>query len=247
MQYEENKAHRTSSPPSWPGVSRPSPSLFRKSKTWMPATSAGMTKKGHLSGNKKGPGRNRGPIDEDEKASRLFVGTLLERGAENVAQRRPRIGGAVLRDGLLLFGDFQRLDRALHLAGFLVELDHPRIDLLADGEAVGTLVVAVARQFRALDEGGEVSARDLDRDTAFLDLEHFAGHDRALLDVAGLGEGIAFELLDAERDALLLDIHIEHHGFHHVALLVIVDHLLARKLPVQVGQMHHAVDVALEP
>src|ERR1700688_3946609 len=34
---------------------------------------------------KKGPGRNRGPIDGDEKASRLLVGALLERGAENVA------------------------------------------------------------------------------------------------------------------------------------------------------------------
>src|SRR5580658_5021653 len=72
---------------------------------------------------KKGPGRNRGPIDGDEKTSRLLVGALLERGTENVAQRRPRIGGAVLRDGLLLFGDFQCLDGDLHLAGLLVELD----------------------------------------------------------------------------------------------------------------------------
>src|SRR3982074_2421630 len=74
---------------------------------------------------KKGPGRNRGPIAEDENALGLLVGALLERGAENVAQRRPRIGGAVLRDGFLLFGDFQRLDRDLHLAGLLVELDNP--------------------------------------------------------------------------------------------------------------------------
>src|SRR5580692_4437622 len=48
--------------------------------------------------NKKDPGRNRGPIDEDGLARRLLVATLLERGTENVAQRRPRIGGAVLRD-----------------------------------------------------------------------------------------------------------------------------------------------------
>src|SRR3981081_2938709 len=106
------------------------------------------------------------------KAKRLLVGALLERGAENVAQRRPRIGGAVLRDGLLLFGDFQRLDRDLLFAGLLVELDHPRIVLFTDGEPLGALVVAVARQFGALDEGGEVGAGDLDVDTAFLDLEH---------------------------------------------------------------------------
>ena len=80
------------------------------------------------------------------KPEGLLVVALLERGAENVAQRRPRIGGAVLRDGLLLFGDFQCLDRDLHLAGLLVELDHPRIDLFADGETLGALIGALTRQ-----------------------------------------------------------------------------------------------------
>src|SRR3984893_2310719 len=181
------------------------------------------------------------------KPEGLLVVALLERGAENVAQRRPRIGGAVLRDGLLLFGDFERLDRDLHLARLLVELDHPRIDLFADGETLGALIGALAREFRPLDEGREVGAGDLHLDAGFLHLEHFAGHDGALLDVARLGERIALELLDAERDALLLDIDVEHHGLDHVALLEVVDHLLARKLPVEVGQMDHAVDVALEP
>src|ERR1700730_7547316 len=196
---------------------------------------------------KKGPGRNRGPIDEDEKARGLLVVALLERGTENVAQRRSRIGGAVLRDGLLFFGHFQRLDRDLHLAGLLVELDHPRIDLFADGETLGALIGALARQFGPLDEGGEVGAGDPHLDATFLHFEHFAGYDRALLDVARLGEWIAFELVDAERDALLFDIDIEHHGLDHVALLEVVDHLLARKLPVEVGQVDHAVDIALEP
>src|SRR5450631_1380238 len=182
-----------------------------------------------------------------KKARGLLVGALLERGAENVAQRRSRIGGTILCDGLLLFGNFQRLDRDLHLAGLLVELDNPRIDLFADGETLGTLIGALARQFGPLDEGGEVGAGDPDLDAAFLHFEHFAGHDRALLDVARLGERIALELLDAERDALLLDIDIEHDGLDHVALLEVVDHLLARKLPVEVGQVDHAVDIALEP
>src|SRR3984893_19321348 len=106
----------------------------------------------------KGPGRNRGRLMTTRKARGLLVGALLERGTENVAQRRPRIGGTVLRDGLLLFGNFQRLDRDLHLAGLLVELDHTRIDLFADGEAFGALIVAVTGELGALDEGGEVSA-----------------------------------------------------------------------------------------
>src|ERR1700688_4157836 len=194
----------------------------------------------------KKPRSEPGPILIVTKQPRLLVGALLERGAENVAQRRSRIGGAVLRDGFLLFGHFQCLDRDLHLAGLLVELDHPRIDLFADGETLGALIGALAREFGPLDEGGEVGAGDLNLDAAFLHFEHFAGHDRALLDVARLGEGVAFELLDAERDALLFDIDVEHHGLDHVALLEVVDHLLARKLPVEIGQMDHAVDVALE-
>src|SRR4051812_15162435 len=184
-------------------------------------------------------------MSQRDKLKRLLV-AVLERGAENVAQRGPGIGGTVLRDGFLFFGHFQRLDRDLHLAGLLVELDHAGIDLFAGGEALSALVVAVTGEFGALDEGGEVGARDLHLDAGFLHFEHFASHDRALLDVARLGEGVAFELLHAERDALLFDIDVEHHGLDHVALLEVVDDLLARKLPVEVGQMDHAVDVAVE-
>src|SRR4051812_15685646 len=184
-------------------------------------------------------------MSQRDKLKRLLV-AVLERGAENVAQRGPGIGGTVLRDGFLFFGHFQRLDRDLHLAGLLVELDHAGIDLFAGGEALSALVVAVTGEFGALDEGGEVGARDLHLDAGFLHFEHFASHDRALLDVARLGEGIALELLDAERDALLFDIDIEHDGLDHVALLEVVDHLLARKFPVEVAEMDHAVDVAVE-
>src|SRR5882724_9985700 len=197
-------------------------------------------------GQTKRPRSKPGPdVFRTDKPKSLLV-AVLERGAEDVAQCCSRIGGAVLRDGFLLFGNFQRLDRDLHLAGLLVELDHAGIDLFADGETLGALIVAIAGQFRPLDEGGEVGARDLHLDAGFLHFEHFASDDRALLDVARLREGVAFELLDAERDALLFDIDVEHHGLDHVALVEVVDHLLARKLPVEVGQMDHAVDVALE-
>ena len=55
------------------------------------------------------------------------------------------------------------------------------------------------------------AADDVDVEAAFLHLGHLAGDDRALLEVAGaLLHRIAFELLDAERDALLLDVDVEH-------------------------------------
>src|SRR5262245_44546228 len=61
---------------------------------------------------------------------------LLERVAENVAQRCTRIGRAVLCDGFLLLSDFKRLDRDLHLAGLLVELDDASVNLFADRETL---------------------------------------------------------------------------------------------------------------
>src|SRR3569623_1915405 len=177
-----------------------------------------------ICGSQKAPARAGALIPAKLAFRLLVVAAIIQRGAEDVAERRARIGRAVLRDGFLLFGDFERLDRHLDLAGLLVELDHAGIDLLTDGEAFGALVVAVTRELGALDEGGEVGTGDLHLDAAFLHFEHFAGHDSALLDIARLGEGVAFELLDAERDALLLDVHIENHGPDDVALLVVVDH-----------------------
>src|SRR5438132_1688169 len=180
----------------------------------------------------------------------LLLGRLfrcaLERGAEDVAEGRPRIGGAVLSDRLLLLRHFERLDRDLHLVGAAIELDDAGIDLLPDREPLWPLLGAVARQLGALDEGGEVAADDLYLDAGVLHLGHLAGHDRAFLELAGALKGIARELLDAERDALLLDVDVEHLGFDLVALLVLLDHLLAGSLPIEVGEMDHAVDVAVE-
>src|SRR6185369_1465958 len=59
-------------------------------------------------------------------------------------------------------------------------------------------------------------------------------------------ERIRLELLDAERDALLLDIDVENLRAHLVALLVLLDHLLARTLPVQIRAVDHSVLVAVE-
>src|SRR5262245_3164126 len=175
-----------------------------------------------------------------------LLARALERGAEDVAERRAGIGGAVLGDRLLLLGDLERLDRDLHLARPAVELGDAGVDLLTDREAFGALLRAVARELRALDEGSKVGADDLHLETGLLHLGDLAGDDRTLLQLARFRERIAFELLDAERDALLLDIDVEHDGLDIVALLVLVDHLLARALPVEVGEVHHAVDVAVE-
>src|SRR5579864_5242598 len=178
-----------------------------------------------------------------------FLALAAQRSAENVAQGGAGVGGAVLRDRFLLLGDFQCLDRDGRLVGAAVVLDHARVDFLAHGKAVGALFGTVARELRALDEGDEVGADEIHVDAALLHLGHLAGHDRALLQFAtGFGRDRAAvgELLDAERDALLVDIDVEHLRFDLVALLVLLDNLLARPFPVEIGQVHHAVDVAVE-
>src|SRR5262245_20634077 len=170
----------------------------------------------------------------------------FERGAKNVAEGRAGIGGAILRDRFLLLRHFQRLDRDLDLVGAAVELGDAGVDLLPDGETLRPLLGAVARQFGALDEGRELAADDRHVDAARFYLRHLASHHRAFLEIAGGLHRIARKLLDAQRDTLLLDIDVEYLGFNLVALLVFLDHLLAWALPIEIGEMDHAVDIPVE-
>src|SRR4029079_15634421 len=126
---------------------------------------------------------------------------------------------------------------------------HPGIDLLALGEALRPLLGAVAREVRTADEGGEVVSGDLDLDAGFLDVDDLAGDDRALAQLArggGVRERIGADLLYAERDALLLDVDVEDLRFDHVAAVERYDRLFAGLVPVEVGEVDHAVDVAVE-
>src|SRR5215470_1026958 len=194
-------------------------------------------------------GRGADMVDAHESSLRSFLllGGTLERRAENIAKCRAGIGGAVLGDRLLLLGDFERLDGDRHLMGAAVELGDARIDLLTDREAFGALLGTVASELRALDEGGEIGPDQLHLKAGLLHLDDLARHHGALLDVPGLRKRIAFELLHAERNALLLNIDVKHLGSYLVALLEVVDDLLTRALPVEIGEMDHAVDVAVEP
>ena len=53
-------------------------------------------------------------------------------------------------------------------------------------------------------------------------------------------------MLDADSDALLLDIDVEHLGFDVIAFLVVLDRLLAGPVPVEIGKMDHAIDIGVE-
>ncbi len=172
--------------------------------------------------------------------------TLLDRRLEDVAERGARVGGAVLRHRLLLLGDLQRLDGDGDAARGLVDAGDGGIDLVADVEALGSLLGAVAREVRALDEGRQLAVADLDLEPVLLDRDDRAGHRVALLEARDRVDRIAGKLLDAERDALLLAVDVEHDRFDGIALLEVLDRLVAGARPVEVGQVHHAVDAAIE-
>src|SRR5205085_1699286 len=63
---------------------------------------------------------------------------------------------------------------------------------------------------------------------------------------AAFGDAAALQLLHAERDPLLLDVDVEHHGLHHLALAVEIEGLLAGHAPGDVRHVDHAVHVAVE-
>src|SRR6185437_505782 len=69
----------------------------------------------------------------------ILAGALLERGAQDVAERRTRVGRAVLRQSFLLLGDFERLDGDAELVRLAVELGDAGVHLLANREALGAL------------------------------------------------------------------------------------------------------------
>src|SRR5262249_24754749 len=114
----------------------------------------------------------------------------------------------------------------------------------ADCEAVGTLLAAIARQLGFADKAGHPIA-DHHIDAAVIRSRDRAGNDLPLPQLCHSGlEGVGLQLLDAEADALLLDIGVEHLYAHRIALAVIVHRILAGTAPIDVGHVDHAVDIA---
>src|SRR6185312_13328981 len=107
------------------------------------------------------------------------------------------------------------------------------------------LVGTVAGELRLADEAVRAVA-EIDLDAIVLHGRDGRGHEIAALDLRRrtLLERIGRQLLDAERDTLLLDVDVEDAHLDHIALLIGLDGLLAGLLPIEVGEVDHAVDIA---
>src|SRR5262249_56143038 len=104
---------------------------------------------------------------------------------------------------------------------------------------------ALRRTLPSLGAGAEVGSHALPVDAGFLPFGDFAGYDRSLLEIAGRFHRIATELFHTKRNALFLDVDVKDLGFDHVALLVFLDHLLARTLPLDIGHVAHPLPIAI--
>src|SRR5262249_30804556 len=82
----------------------------------------------------------------------------LDRGAEDIAKAGARIGGPELSHGPFLFVHLTRLDRQRQFSRRAVDRGDLGVDFFANREAVGTLLAAVAREFRLADEAGHAIA-----------------------------------------------------------------------------------------
>src|SRR5262249_15883943 len=139
-----------------------------------------------------------------------------DRGAEDVAEARTGIRRAELGHRPLFLIGLARLDRQGHTSRCLVDRGDLGIDPLAAREPVGTPFAAIGRQFRFADKAGHAVGQD-DLDAALLDRRDRRSYHLAALDlVQALFERIGFKLLNAEADAFLLDIDVEHLGLNHL-------------------------------
>ena len=91
--------------------------------------------------------------------ARLLV--AVQRGAQDIAQRRTRIRAAIGVDRFLFLGDLAGLDRQTQAAGLGIDIGDARIHLVAELEPLGTLVLTITGQVvvEETDAAGLVTVR----------------------------------------------------------------------------------------
>src|ERR1041385_3258844 len=164
-------------------------------------------------------------------------------------RRRLRLGLLVLAAaGLRALFLRERLDVARGEADLLVvpiDLDDPRPHRLADVEELVELLLAVALDLRDVREPFHALGH-LDEEPEVGDLRDVA--DDFVADAVRLREVVPLvrqELLDRQRQALVLAVDVDHARLHRVALLQHLVRMLEAAVPRHVGDVDQAVDPLL--
>src|SRR5436190_5000215 len=195
-----------------------------------------------------GSGPALGPPDSSSSGVLILV---VELGAQQGAQARR--AGVLALAGLLQalhaflsVGVVLGLDRQLDRTRLAVDVDDDRRDLVAFLQHVASVFDAVAADLGRAQVARDVGV-ELDLGAARVDGDHLAGDRRAaVVDRRVGGERIAVELLDAERDALAVDVDGQHDRLDLLTLLVVAHGGFAGLVPREVGKVHEAVDAGRE-
>src|SRR5262249_19627800 len=121
------------------------------------------------------------------------------------------------------------------------------LDLVADLEVLARLVDPLVPDLRDVDEALD-PVLDLAEDAEVRDARHRTLDARS--DREALRKGlprVGGELLDAEGDALVVDVDAEDDGLDLVALLVELGRVLDLLRPVEIGDVDEPVDPLLHP
>ena len=143
-------------------------------------------------------------------------------------------------------GNLQRLDRYGDFARGTIDLGDPGVELVANCKTLDALLGALARQVAPAHKRRGAVVANHHVNAGSLNLLDHTGDNLAALDrVAGVHRILA-KLLNAQADPLFVDVDIQHLGLNHLAFGVFGKQFFARLAPVDVGQMHHPVDVAIQ-
>src|SRR6266702_523351 len=140
----------------------------------------------------------------------------------------------------------ERLDGQRDLALVLVHVDDLHVDLVALLHHVARVLGPLLAQLGDVDQPLDAGL-DLDEGAEVGELRHLPLQLRA--DRVALGERrprIGLRLLDAEAEALVLDVDVQHHRLDHVTLLELLARVLDALVPGDVGDVHQAVDALLD-
>ena len=143
---------------------------------------------------------------------------------------------------LFFLGNFQRLDRQADATVALVKIGHHSVNFIADIETLRTLVFAVARQVAAADKGRNIRVANCHFQPAIINGGHFASHRIAATQIGDALKRVAIKLFNAKADALFFLVNIQHNRFNGLAFGELRQGFFAGHIPIQIGNMHHAVN-----
>src|SRR5258708_23553144 len=179
----------------------------------------------------------------------------LRRGISLVelrTQQRAEVGRAGARRGLLaadllhrvgLLGQVLSLDRQVDRAILAIDVDDHRLHRVALLENRTQILDPIARELGGAHVALDIHAGKRDYRALGVDrLDRAAHHAVLLVAPDEVGERVALMLLDPEPAALPLNANRQHHRLDFLGLLEVLDRLLARRRPGEIGQMYQAVD-----